>query len=284
MSLRWTWPTMGTVASLVIPTDVDGQGPAVEVAAPAADAARAWLDEVESVLSPFLPDSDLCRWRSGHQPLEDCSPLLREVAHDAVALEDLTRGGFTPYDRRGRFDPTGYVKGWAVQRAVAIVGAAGVPHICLGVGGDIQTTGYARGGRPWRVAVVDPGDPRKVLAIVEAPGAGAFAVATSGTSQRGEHIWGPRDRRARMRLQRPAPASVTVFGPDLGLADAFATAIWAHAGQRPLEEAWSWLPGTGYHALVVGATGSLTATPGAAAHLVRPDAGVAQGQASRPAK
>ncbi|MGB8021977.1 MAG: FAD:protein FMN transferase [Candidatus Nanopelagicales bacterium] len=262
---------MGTIASLVIPTDADGSGPAVEVAAPAADAARAWLDEVELVLSPFLPNSHLCRWRCGGLPIDECSPMLREVAHDAVELEDLTHGGFTPYDRRGRFDPTGYVKGWAVQRAVGIVRSAGVPNVCLGVGGDIQTAGYARDGRPWRVAVVDPGDPHKVLSIVEAPGPDAFAVATSGTSQRGEHIWGPRDRRVRGRLsQRPALASVTVFGSDLGLADAFATAVWAHGRHRPLDEAWSWLAGTGYHALAVAADGSLTGTPGASEHLIRP--------------
>ena len=156
----------------------------------AVDEVQAWLDEVEAALSPYRDDSDLCRWRSGARTLARCSPLLAEVIDAVGTLEDLTDGGFHPYDRQGRFDPTGYVKGWAVERAVGILSDAGVTDAFLGVGGDIQMVGRADTGRPWRVAVTDPADERRIVAVVEAPADGRpFAVATSGAAQRGDHIW-----------------------------------------------------------------------------------------------
>ena len=154
------------------------------------DEVKAWLDEVEAALSPYRDDSDLCRWRSGARTLGRCSPLLAEVIDAVGTLEDLTDGGFHPYDRQGRFDPTGYVKGWAVERAVGILSDAGVTDAFFGVGGDIQMVGRADTGRPWRVAVTDPADERRIVAVVEAPADGRpFAVATSGAAQRGDHIW-----------------------------------------------------------------------------------------------
>jgi thiamine biosynthesis lipoprotein ApbE len=63
-------------------------------------------------------------------------------------------------------------------------------------------------------------------------------------------------------------ASITVVGPDLRLADAYATAIFAGCLSQSLEAAWAWLPGTGYAALAVEAGGTLRMTAPMARHLV----------------
>lgn len=265
---RWSWPTMGSYASLAVPWHPCD--PTVELPEDAVDEVRAWLEEVEAALSPYRDDSDLCRWRGGTLTLGRCSPLLADVIDAVGSLEDLTDGGFHPYDRRGRFDPTGYVKGWAVERSVAILVDAGVNDAFFGVGGDIQMVGRADTGRPWRVAVTDPADERRIVAVVEAPADGRpFAVATSGASQRGDHIWAGLGGRPGGASPNDPVASVTVVGPDLGRVDAFATAIWALAEDRPLAEAWNWLPGDGYQALAVLTSGAVTATHGMGAHLVR---------------
>ncbi len=229
---------------------------------------HAWLDEVEFALSPYRADSDLCRWRSGEVALPSCSPLLAEVIDAVGTLEDLTDGGFHPYDRQGRFDPTGYVKGWAVQRAVGILIEAGFTDVSLGVGGDIQMVGRAEAGRPWRVAVTDPTDERRIVAVVEARADGRpFAVATSGAAQRGEHIWAGLGGRPGGSTPADSLASITVVGPDLGRVDAFATAIWALARDRSIEQAWGWLPKAGYAALAVTTRGSIHTTSGMPRHL-----------------
>jgi FAD:protein FMN transferase len=265
---RWAWPTMGSYASLAVPWHPSD--PTDEAPDEAVDGVRAWLDEVEAALSPYRPDSDLCRWRSGDLTLGRCSPLLAEVIDAVGSLEDLTAGGFRPYDRQGRFDPTGYVKGWAVERGVGILYAAGITDAFLGVGGDIQTIGRADTGRPWRVAVTDPADERRIVAVVEAPADGRpFAVATSGAAQRGDHIWSALGGRPGGSGPADSLASVTVIGPDLGQVDAFATAIWALAKDGPLEQAWHWIPGDEYQALAVLASGSVISTRGMGAHLVR---------------
>ena len=130
---------------------------------------------------PTAPTATSAGGDPGTVTLPACSPLLVEVIDAVGSLEDLTGGGFHPYDRQGRFDPTGYVKGWAVERAVGILTDAGITDAFFGVGGDIQMVGRADTGRPWRVAVTDPADERRIVAVVEAPADGRpFAVATSG--------------------------------------------------------------------------------------------------------
>ena len=265
---RWSWPTMGSYASLAVPWHPSD--PAVALPDETVDEVKAWLDEVEDALSPYRDTSDLCQWRSGARTLGRCSPLLAEVIDAVGTLEDITGGGFHPYDRQGRFDPTGYVKGWAVERAVGILSGAGATDAFFGVGGDIQMVGLADTGRPWRVAVTDPADELRIVAVVEAPADGRpFAVATSGAAQRGDHIWAGLGRDPEESSRLDALASVTVVGPDLGHVDAFATAIWALGKDRPLAEAWNWLPGDEYQAFAVLTSGAVTATHGMGTHLVR---------------
>lgn len=228
---------------------------------------RAWFDQVEAVLSPFRADSDLNRWRTGEVRLEDCSPLLSEVLVAVEPLPGRTAGGFHPYDRSGRYDPTGYVKGWAVERGADLLAQHGVADACVGIGGDLQTIGRADAERPWRLAVVDPNDERRPVAIVSAAEP-RFAVATSGTSHRGDHIWP--DLGAPAPLHRHPLASITVVGPRLGLADAFATAVWALSARRPLDAAWEWLP-PDYDALAVTIEGRIATTPGMHRHRMDPN-------------
>lgn len=260
--IRRAWPTMGSIASLALP---DGAAVADEAHA----VVQAWFTRVDLELSPYRADSHLCRWREGEMDLAE-SETLREVTHDAGALQLLTDGSFHPYDRAGRFDPTGYTKGWAIERGTSMLEQIGVTDACLGIGGDLQMIGRPDRLRPWRVAIAAPHERGRIGALVVAPDSGArFAVATSGNAERGDHIWtaglsAPRTTAGLTRL-----ASVTVVGEQLGIADGFATAIWAHALDHPLEDAWSFLIGTGYEALALDRTGRLHSTAGMADHMVR---------------
>jgi thiamine biosynthesis lipoprotein len=273
---------MGSAASLAIPGSAGSANVHESI-----ERVRAWLAEVEQRFSPFLADSEVCRAWTGTLRADEPSPLMLEVAAAVEHLEAMTDGAFHPADRRGRFDPTGYVKGWAIQRAVELLVHDGIEDACLGIGGDIQTIGRAGPDRtgadqPWRIAVVDPADARRIVAIVAAQGSGPLAVATSGNAQRGEHIWGPRSWQQALRettipeprrelppAQLRGSSCVTVVGPELRLADAYATAIWAGWLAGSLDQAWGWLGGTGYEALAVDGSGMLRATSGMADLVVR---------------
>ena len=265
--IRRAWPTMGSIASLAVPAEAADE----RTVDRAVGLVRDWFDEVEAALSPYRADSDLCRWRDGDLPLDD-SAHLGEMIQACHALARLTEGGFHPYDRAGRFDPTGYAKGWAIERGLDVLAGAGIGAACLGIGGDQQMLGRAHPNRPWRVAIVDPSERGRIAAVVTAPAdGGRFAVATSGEAERGEHIWPAAGLalRAAELGSGAALASITVVGPLLGVADGFATAIWAHARTAPLDQAWAWLVGTGYEALAVDRLGRVRGTAGMAPHLVR---------------
>lgn len=201
---------MGTVFSF------DVRAPGVEVAA--LDDAIAWLRRMDTVFTTFSPASRISRLARGEITLADCEPEVAEVLDACAHLDALTDGYFTvtPF---GSLDPSGYVKGWAVQRAGEMLRAAGSVNHCVNGGGDVQCAGSAAAGQPWRIGVADPADRRSCLAVVTGTD---LAVATSGPAERGGHIAG--------RDGAPAAgvfAGLTVVGPSLALADAFATAAYA---------------------------------------------------------
>jgi thiamine biosynthesis lipoprotein len=204
---------MGTMISLFVP---DGGA-----SSPAVDAAFAWLHGVDDRFSPFKPGSEVSRLMRGEVGVSDVSDDLAEVLHIADAVETLSGGAFDIRGHRedGLPDPTGAVKGWSVDRAGAILAAAGVDRFFLSAGGDVLVHGGQGRCVPWRVGVAHPFAPDAVALVLQADD---LAVATSGTTERGHHIIDPRTAAAADEL-----LTVTVAGPDLARADAYATAAFA---------------------------------------------------------
>jgi thiamine biosynthesis lipoprotein len=167
-----------------------------------------FLHHVDEVFSGYRNDSALCRWQRGEM---EASAELAEVLGLAEALEEMTDGYF---DLRwnGLPDPTGVVKGWAVDRSVELAHSRGIADLMINAGGDVRTCGSRGDGEPWRVGIVDPDNAQAVISIVTG---NDVCVATSGASERGEHI--------RVRETRTS-VSASVVGPNLAIADALATA------------------------------------------------------------
>ena len=196
----------------------------------ALDPAFAWLEHVDALFSTYRPASEIRRLDAGTLELRDADPLVREVLARCEELERITAGAFSV--RAGRaLDPSGYVKGWALERAAALIDAR---ELCLDGGGDL----VLRGG-PWRVGIRHPLERDRLCAVLELTGG---AVATSATYERGEHILDPRSGRPPLGV-----LSVTVTGPDLATADAYATAAFALGSAGP-----AWTAGLeGYEAMTV---------------------------------
>jgi thiamine biosynthesis lipoprotein len=145
---------------------------------------------------------------------------VREVSDACDGAEFETRGLFSAH-LGGVFDPTGYVKGWAAERAVRehldpLLRTPGVQAAGLDVGGDLQVLTAEDADWTWRIGIVDPADRSQVLATVPVRNG---AVATSGSAERGAHIIDPRTGRPATGIR-----SATVIAPSLARADVWATA------------------------------------------------------------
>ena len=244
---------MGTVVSFDVPAGAgEPSGPAGQIGGPLGQAVR-WLHWVDATFSPYRDDSDVSRFGRGELPLADCAPELAEVLEACAAISARSGGYFTTTPG-GTFDPSGYVKGWAIERAAAIFTAAGSAEHSVNGGGDVQFVGR----RLWRVGIADPLRPGRLALVVEARDGG---VATSGNTERGAHIVNPRTGVAAAGL-----ASVTVVGPSLALADACATAAFAMgpALARDWTESLD-----GYAAYAVTAAGDTWQTSGFAARMAK---------------
>jgi thiamine biosynthesis lipoprotein len=216
--LRRREDVMGTVATVHIADPL-----------PAADLERLvrrafdWMHEVDRRFSTYRDDSEVNRLARGEVSMAGCSADLRLVLDRCEELRRGTDGYFDAY-ATGRLDPSGYVKGWSVQVASELLTAADAPNHLVAVGGDFQTRGRPARGQEWQIGVRHPWRRDRLAWILRGTD---LAVATSGTYERGAHVIDPR---------RGVPAgglrSVTVVGRDLGVTDAYATAVLAAGSVR----------------------------------------------------
>lgn len=75
-----------------------------------------FLAHVDHVFSPFREDSSVCRARRGDWSVLLNDPDFAEVYALCQQAQQYTDGAFNPM-HAGVYDPTGLVKGWAIQRA-----------------------------------------------------------------------------------------------------------------------------------------------------------------------
>jgi thiamine biosynthesis lipoprotein len=226
---------MGTVFSI----DVRDPGDWTEAIADVV----AGLHRVDAVFSTYRAGSDISRLRRGELRLADADPDVAVVLDLCARLQQETGGHFSALSG-GRIDPTGLVKGWAVEAASRRLREHGSANHAVNGGGDVQLAGEAEPGRLWTVGISDPDDRSRVLATVSGRD---FAVATSGTAERGAHLTDPFTGRPVTHL-----AAATVTGPSLTRVDAYATAAFVMGRSAP---AW------------------IDTVPGHAALLVDPDGG-----------
>jgi thiamine biosynthesis lipoprotein len=214
-----------------------------------------WLHHVDRVFSTHKPESPISAMGRGELTLEDASEEIREVIRQCAELSVETGGAFDIFAVHApngkRFDPSGFVKGWAIERAAGILESYGCGNFCINAGGDIAIRGDSAGGTPWRIGIRHPEEADKLALAIRATG--PLGIATSATYERGAHIIDPREGEPAISL-----ASATVVGPDLGIADAYATAVFV-MGLDGLD----WIEGReGYEAYLITHDAETTWTSG----------------------
>ena len=201
-----------------------------------------FLHEVDRRFSPFRPDSLVSQARRG-----DWSALLddgdfQEIYAKSALAKTLTHGAFDAF-HQGTYDPTGLVKGWAIDKATTRFlsplvttcndeahGTTGdefqkspVEAVALNGGGDIRVAVSQHSDHIWNIGIENPEDTGRIIARSSMHNG---AVATSGFSKRGRHITYTANGEVLRQL--------TVISDNLEDAD-----MWATAGIASGLDSWT---------------------------------------------
>ncbi len=178
----------------------------------------AYFHEIDKRYSTYKPESEISRINAG-LPEAQWSGEMKTV----LSLCEQTKRetyGFFDIMRGDKLDPSGLVKGWAIQQAAERLRRRGIDNFCLEAGGDFQVSGASSRGEPWRIGIRNPFNRDEIIKVLTVASEG---VATSGTAVRGQHIYDPHNPEAPIKDVK----SLTVIGPNVYEADRFATAAFA---------------------------------------------------------
>ncbi len=187
----------------------------------------AYFRSIDEQFSTYKQGSEISKINRGDIQSAEYSRLMKEVFEKAENTKQETAGYFDIATPSGAIDPSGLVKGWAVQNAAELIRAMGFDNFYVEAGGDIQTSGVSQDGTPWSLGIRNPFTQTEIVKVVYPKGRG---VATSGTYIRGEHMYDPHTGIEPMH----DIVSFTVIGPNVYEADRFATAAFV-MGTRGIE-------------------------------------------------
>ncbi len=187
--------------------------------AEAFDEVYAYFHYVDQTFSPFSETSEVSRINRGELALADACDDMQIVLELAEQTKQETNDYFDVW-HNGQFNPSGIVKGWAIDEAASLLYVKGFRNFYVDAGGDVQVYGKNGRGQEWRAGICNPFDLSQIVKTVTLSDRG---IATSGSYMRGAHIYNPRhDSDALDEI-----VSITVLGPDVLEADRFATAAFA---------------------------------------------------------
>ncbi|GAA4124944.1 FAD:protein FMN transferase [Nocardioides fonticola] len=229
-----TWRAVEQIMGMPVSVALRGRHAGDTGARDAWAAVVAELREVDRVFSTYRDDSVVSRLGRGELTLAECPPEMAEVLALGERAERDSGGAFAVRrpgaDGSERFDPSGVVKGWAIERAARHLHALADTDSCLSGGGDLVCRVAGPDSPDWSIGIEHPDDPTRLVGRVPMRDG---AVATSGLAHRGAHIVDARTGRTPQLV-----AAVTVVARSLVDADLDATSAFALD-----EDAARWLAG-----------------------------------------
>jgi thiamine biosynthesis lipoprotein len=174
------------------------------------------LRTADEVFSLWKPQSPMSQVRRGDLDLLDAPLLISEVLDYCTVAKEMSGGWFDPWALPNGLDPTGFVKGWAAEVAAGYFIDLDLTGVIVNAAGDIVASGTTAEGEPLLAGILSAADPNRLIASVRLE----HALATSGGYARSQHLFNTKAGHFGARA-----ASASVVGPNLGLADAFATAV-----------------------------------------------------------
>lgn len=180
-----------------------------------------YFEYVDEKFSPFKKTSEVTRINNGELKEADYSQDMKTVFLLSEKTKNVTNGYFDITDNNGKYNPSGLVKGWAIYYAAKILGELGFGNFYVEAGGDIQVRGKNEKKSAWKIGIRNPFNKNEIIKVVYL--GKNEGIATSGTYERGYHIYNPKNR-----AEKPEEiVSISVIGPNIYEADRFATAAFA---------------------------------------------------------
>ncbi len=183
------------------------------------DSVFAYFERVDERFSTYKENSEISMINKHQLTLKQSSSEMKAIFALAEQTSLETEGYFDIL-QNGLYDPSGIVKGWAIQIAAEDLRERGFQNFYVDAGGDVQTVGRNIHGENWRVGIQNPFNMNEIVKVLSVCDCG---VATSGTYARGQHIYNPKNRNEPIT----DVLSLTVVGPNIYDADRFATAAFA---------------------------------------------------------
>lgn len=215
----------GTVITFDIPTSE------TDMALSIIDECLGLFRDIDQIFSTYKALSEVSLYRNGLERPGASSPMFNVVLADCRRIRSFTHGSFDPWSVPGGYDPSGYVKGWAVGLASAMISEVGLSDHMINAGGDIAASGSEDPGDPqaapgWPVGILNPATKSDVVEVVQLLNE---SICTSGRYERGNHVIDPRSGQPITAVD-----SVSVIGPTCGLADAFASAAFVDGPEKAM--------------------------------------------------
>ena len=245
-----------------------GMSVAVEILDPTAkgediDTILDYFHTIDETFSTYKKTSQISRINNGILKKDNATPLVKKVLKLCEETQGLTHGYFNIHiesvssrfhRNTGVIDPSGLVKGFAINEASKMLSKMNYKNFYVEIGGDIDIRGL-KNMLKWKVGIKNPVDQTKSVKVLHLSDCG---IATSGTYIRGNHIYDPIKKKIVTDV-----ASLTVIGPDVYQADRMATAAFAmgEKGMVFLEDL------EGFEAYMVNASGKEFETTGFASYL-----------------
>jgi thiamine biosynthesis lipoprotein len=183
---------------------------------------------------------------------EQLQKALPAISYRHIKLDP--HGKTISFTHKGtKIDLGGIAKGYAVDRAIELLKAAGISHAIVSAGGDSRIIGDHR-GRPWVVGIRDPRNKKAMAAVLPISNS---AISTSGDYERYfeqdgiryHHIISPKTGTSASSMQ-----SATVIGSNATTTDALSTSVFVLGVERGMALVNS-LPGI--EAVIIDASGNL---------------------------
>lgn len=234
-----------------------------ENSGPAISAAIDWLHHVDEVFSPYKPESPISKFGLGELTIDELSDEVRDVLALCDIVNDDTNGAFNAFEvpapNGSMFNPSGLVKGWALEISAEILEQFGLRNFTINGGGDIAVRGTPLDEDGWRIGIRHPYEANMFAEVVQLRD--HAAIATSATYERGAHIVDPETGTGTTDL-----ASVTIIGPDLTFVDVYATSVFVMGNEGLV---WLLDSHPECEGFAIGHDGFTYATPGFSRYVVQ---------------
>jgi len=184
----------------------------------------AYFHYIDSKFSTYKKNSEISQINRREIREKDFSLDMKKI----IALCEQTKketNGFFDINNNGFLDPSGIVKGYAINQGANILKNKGYKNIYVEIAGDIQVYGKDQNGQSWKIGIQNPFHLNEIVKVVNLSNKG---IATSGTYLRGNHIYNPKSK-----IKNEDFVSVSIIGPNVYEADRFATAIFAMGEKGP---------------------------------------------------